>query len=294
MTATYPGFVGDGAGDRLEAPAEELRSLLLDEERPGSLAHAGRHLLDCAHAVRDQLSVDTWVVIGVLSHELLDLGAQQLEGQNAVQAKLSRVMQGLLALSGLVGESMVRDPGWRFLDAGRRIERGMQLASFLGANLDQRRGLATDSLLFESALTATESIITYRRRYRSQAQLETVLDLLLLDPENPRSLAYQVDALTADVRDFPVQVASGRFSEVEKHTLATSTALRLVDTAALATPAADGSYAALRAFFSEMSHGLARTADAIQDAHFMTQVPQRAMLTPADPGAARAQHLLLG
>ncbi len=294
MTATYPGFVGDGAGDRLEAPAEELRSLLLDEERPGSLAHAGRHLLDCAHAVRDQLSVDTWVVIGVLSHELLDLGAQQLEGQNAVQAKLSRVMQGLLALSGLVGESMVRDPGWRFLDAGRRIERGMQLASFLGANLDQRRGLATDSLLFESALTATESIITYRRRYRSQAQLETVLDLLLLDPENPRSLAYQVDALTADVRDFPVQVASGRFSEVEKHTLATSTALRLVDTAALATPAADGSYAALRAFFSEMSHGLARTADAIQDAHFMTQVPQRAMLTPADPGAARALHLLLG
>ena len=294
MTTTYPGFVGDGAGGRLESPGDELRSLLLDEQRPGSLAHAGRHLLDCAHAVRDQLSVDTWMMIGVLSHELLDLGNHQLDHQIVVQDKLRQVMQSLLALSGLVGESMVRDPGWRFLDAGRRIERGIQLSSFLGAALDQRRGLATDSLLLESALTATESIITYRRRYRSQAQLETVLDLLLLDPENPRSLAYQVDALGADVRDLPGPIASGRISEVEKSTLATSTGLRLADTATLATPDADGTYVALRSFFAEMAHGLARTADSIQDTHFMTQLPQRAMLTPADPGAARQLHVLLG
>jgi len=294
MTTTYPGFVGHGADVRLESPGDELRSLLLDEQRHGSLAHAGRHLLDCAHAVRDQLSVDTWMVIGALSRELLDLGSQQLEHQIVVQAKLRQVMQSLLALSGLVGESMVRDPGWRFLDAGRRIERGTQLSTFLLATLDERRGLATDSLLLESALTATESIITYRRRYRSQAQLETVLDLLLLDPENPRSLAYQVDALATDVKDLPGPVASGRFSDVEKNALATSTALRLADTETLATADADGTYVTLRSFFAQMAHGLARTADSIQDAHFMTQVPQRSMLTPADPGAARELRLLLG
>ena len=235
-TTTYPGFVGDGAEARLDSPGPELRSLLLDEQRPGTLAHAGRHLLDCAYAVRDQLSADTWMVIGALSHELLDLEQQPSERQNLVEAKLSRVMQSLLALSGLVGESMVRDPGWRFMDAGRRIERGIQLARFLPATLGERRGLATDSLLLESVLTATESIITYRRRYRSQAQLETVLDLLLLDPDNPRSLAYQVEALAVDVAGLPVHATSGRISAAEKHTLATSTALRLVDTAALATP----------------------------------------------------------
>jgi uncharacterized alpha-E superfamily protein len=180
------------------------------------------------------------------------------------------------------------------LDAGRRIERGIQLASFLQSTLGERRGLATDSLLLESVLTATESIITYRRRYRSQAQLETLLDLLLLDPENPRSLAYQLDALATDVRSLPVKVTSGRISEAEKNTLATSTTLRLVDTAGLAMPDADGTYVALRSFFDEIGHRLARTADSIHDTHFMTQVPQRAMLTPADPGAAREQHVLLG
>jgi uncharacterized circularly permuted ATP-grasp superfamily protein/uncharacterized alpha-E superfamily protein len=294
ITTTYPGFVGDGAADRLESPEAELRSLLLDEHRPGTLAHAGRHLLDCGLAVRDQLSVDSWMVIGSLRHELLDLGTQRSERQNVVQAKLSRVMHSLLALSGLVGEGMVRDPGWRFLDAGRRIERGIQLARLLQATLAERRGLATDSLVLESALIATESIITYRRRYRSQAQLETVLDLLLLDPENPRSLAYQVDALAADVRALPAHVASGRISKAEKNTLATSTALRLVDTAELATPDADGAYVALRSFFAQIADRLADTGDSIHDAHFMTQVPQRAMLTPADPGAARELHRLLG
>jgi uncharacterized circularly permuted ATP-grasp superfamily protein/uncharacterized alpha-E superfamily protein len=292
-TTTYPGFFGDG-GDRLDAPGDELRSLLIDEQRPGTLAHAGRHLLACAHAVRDQLSADTWMMIGALSHELLDLETQPSEHQNLVEAKLSRVMQSLLALSGLIGESMVRDPGWRFLDAGRRIERGIHLARLLPAALGEPRGLATDSLLLESALTATECIITYRRRYRSRAQLETVLDLLLLDVENPRSLAYQVDALAADVRALPVHVTSGRISEAEKNTVATSTALLLVDTAALATPDADGTYGGLRSFFAQMAHGLARTADSIQETHFMTQVPQRAMLTPADPGAARELHMLLG
>ena len=294
MTTTYPGFVGNGAAGRLESPGDELRSVLLDEQRPGSLAHAGRHLVDCAHTVRDQLSVDTWMVISGLSRELLDLGTQQFERQNALQAKLRRVMQSLLALSGLVAEGMVRDPGWRFMDAGRRVERGIQLARFLQATLDVRRGLATDSLLLESVLTATESIITYRRRYRSQAQLETVLDLLLLDAGNPRSLVFQLDALAGDVRELPARIGSGRLSEVERSTLSASTALRLVDTAALATPDADGNYRTLRGFFAQMADGLARTSDAIQDTHFMTQVPQRAMLTPADPGAAREQHVLLG
>jgi uncharacterized alpha-E superfamily protein len=294
MTTTYPGFVGDGAAARLESPGEELRSVLLDEQRPGSLAHAGRRLLDCAHAVRDQLSADTWMVIGGLNHELLDLGTQQLERQNVVQAKLRRVMTSLLALSGLVGEGMVRDPGWRFMDAGRRIERGLQLTRLLQATVDLRRGLATDSLMLESVLTATESIITYRRRYRSQAQLETVLDLLLLDPENPRSLAFQVDALAGDVRELPVHVASGRLSEVEKRALAISTSLRLVDTATLATPDDDGNCVALRSFLAEMADGLARMAAAIQHTHFMTQVPQRDMLTPAGRVAASELHLALG
>ncbi len=89
------------------------------------------------------------------------------------------------------------------MDAGRRFERAIQLLRLLQATLTETRGTASDSLLFESVLTAAESIITYRRRYRSQAQLETVLDLLLLDADNPRSVAFQLDRLNDNLATLP-------------------------------------------------------------------------------------------
>ena len=196
-----------------------------------------------------------------------------------VQHTLGRVMQSLLALSGLAGESMVRDPGWRFMDAGRRIERGLQLAALLRATVTVERSTATDSLLLESVLIAAESIITYRRRYRSHAQLETLLDLLLLDADNPRSLAYQLDQLADDVRLMPSSTRGPRLSEPERLVLEASTALRLADTAALARPHDDGIRPELDDFLAQHPGVAARaTADAIDADHFVHPLPQHSLV----------------
>jgi uncharacterized alpha-E superfamily protein len=288
VTTTYPGFA---AGADLLDTGRELEALALDVDRPGTLAHAVSRLLDAAHAVRDQLSLDTWLVISGLHRELLD---QPALGRST----LAQVLGSLLALAGLGAESMVRDPGWRFMDAGRRIERGCQLAALLRSTAAVEHDPATESLLLESVLTTAESIITYRRRYRSHAHLATLLDLLLLDPDNPRSLARQLDLLLEDVRALPATPDSPRVSDAEKHALETSTALRLADTAALAVtvPAADGGPAirpALAGFLARIIDGLHATADAVARAHFEEQLPQRSLLTPADPGAARISRAFL-
>jgi len=188
----------------------------------------------------------------------------------------------------------VRDPGWRFMDAGRRIERGIQLSALLRATVVAEHDPATDSLLLESVLTAAESIITYRRLYRSRGQLETMLDLLLLHPENPRSLAYQVDRLLEDVRALPRGPSSPRVPKAEQHALETSTVLRLADTARLTTVGPDGTRAELDAFLRRVADGLALSAAAIAETHFTHLLPQRAVLTPADPGRARTTGVLLG
>ena len=278
VTTAYPGFA-QGAG--LDDPGPELEALALDIDRPGTLAHSVRRLLDAADAVRDQMSLDTWLVISGLHRELLD---QPALGRST----LAHVLGSLLALAGLGAESMVRDPGWRFMDAGRRIERGCQLAALLRSTLTVHHDPGTESLMLESVLTTAESIITYRRRYRSHAHLATLLDLLLLDPDNPRSLARQLDLLLEDIRALPKGPGSPRVSEAEKHALETSTALRLADTAALAASGPD-----LAGFLARIIDGLHATADAVARAHFAEQLPQRSMLTPADPGAARASRSFL-
>ncbi len=116
----------------------------------------------------------------------------------------------MLALSGLASENMVRDPGWYFMDLGRRLERAQQVTALLRATLTRSHSSAVDSLVVESVLAASESGVTYRRRYRGRIQIATMLELLLLDAGNPRSLAYQVAQARADLRALPDSSGTSR------------------------------------------------------------------------------------
>jgi uncharacterized alpha-E superfamily protein len=271
VTATQPGFTGDDGPMRLAAPGDELRSLIVDDARPGTLAHATRGLVAAAEAVRDQLSRDTWLVVGNLDRVLVgDLGEPQ--------AALAEIMQSLLALSGLFEESMERDLGWRHMDAGRRLERSLQVLALLRATVGQAHDTATDSLLLESVLTAAESIITYRRRYRSQAQPETLLDLLLVDEDNPRSVGHGLVRLADDLDAMPPG-ADGRLREDQRHLLRVSTALRLCETASLAETDDHGRRHALEALLAGLADGLLQTAEAVERVHVIHRLPQRSLPT---------------
>jgi uncharacterized circularly permuted ATP-grasp superfamily protein/uncharacterized alpha-E superfamily protein len=295
LTTSYPGFVGPGAGERLRSPENELLAVINDPARGGSLASSVHKMLTAANAVRDQLSNDTWLVIGNLGDDLTGLERSDNDIQSALQPALSAALKSLLALAGLATENMVRDPGWRFRDAGRRIERGIQLAALLDATVTTVHSTAADSLMLESVLISLESIITYRRRYRSQAQIETVLDLVLLDATNPRSLAYQLERLSEDIAALPRPVTP-RLSTEERLVLETSTRLRLADTAELAGAVIPGAAtveagsaaaasspvdqpgdrrAALSLFLAEIKGRLEETAVAIDANHFTHLAPQR-------------------
>ena len=102
---------------------------------------------------------------------------------------LDALLHGLLSLSGLANESMVRDQGWQFMEAGRRIERALHVTVLVGSALNTEHSAPVESLIVESVLTAGESIITARRRYRSHALTSTTIDLLFDDGGNPRSLS---------------------------------------------------------------------------------------------------------
>ncbi|MGD9528364.1 circularly permuted type 2 ATP-grasp protein [Pseudonocardia sp.] len=273
VTDTRPGFHDDGVD-----VGAELSAITADATRPGTLAFALRRLRDAAYPVRDQLSGDTWLVMGALERDLAELGDTARDA-----GTIARVLTSLLALGGLAADSMVRDQGWRFLDAGRRVERAVQLCALLEATVTRRRDDATDSLLLESVLTAAESIITYRRRHRSHADLATVLELLLLDPANPRSVGYQLDRLAEDVAALagPRGLAP---TAPERIVLEATSALRVPDLAATArtVTGTDGSAdrAELAAFLVRIVDLLHRVSDAVEAAHFTRLPPQH----PLNPG----------
>ncbi len=142
---------------------EEFRSLLLDGERTGSVAHALVRLRDALQGVRDQLSPDTWRSFGTIDRATAALAGSRHSHQVAESA--GRMLTGVLALQGVTA-SMMRDAGWHMIGVGRHLERALQLCHLLAATTTLRRGIDVDREVLNGVLAATESAVTHRRRYR--------------------------------------------------------------------------------------------------------------------------------
>lgn len=112
-------------------------------------------------------------------------------------ARLGTLETRLAALSGMTAETMGRTSAWRFLDAGRRIERAVQVCRLT-------RALGSgDADGLTLLLRLTSNAIAYRQRYPAGVTAATALDLILLDPTNPRGVAYQVAALKRHLERLP-------------------------------------------------------------------------------------------
>src|SRR5262249_35017941 len=208
--------VGDGADARLAAPESEVLSLIFDSHRIGSVASTLKALKRVAGTARDRISTDMWRVLHGLA--LKPPTAQDAEFWGAedqlatpdtdrrmplsdVLDLLDRTVSTLSAFGGLAMESMTRGQGWRFLAMGRRLERALNTIALLRSAL-----VAVGSMegpLLEALLEVADSSMTYRRRYLGSLQTAPVLDLLLADESNPRSLAFQLAALSHEVDDLP-------------------------------------------------------------------------------------------
>lgn len=178
-----------------QGPGDHLRAMVGDAGRPGTVAHACHRLVLAAESVRDQLSQDIWHVLSRLDRTL----GRTPSPRTQLRPQLDNVLESLLAVAGVVHESMVRDQTWGFLDGGIRVERAQHTLALLGSTLTTERPPVIDGQVTEAVLEASESIITHRRRTTSGEgpawPLHSATSLLLLDAGNPRSVAFQVARL---------------------------------------------------------------------------------------------------
>ncbi len=221
--------------DAQEVPTDRRAlSLLLDAGVDGSLVSSLGLLVDAAYSVREQLSGDTWQLVGDVEEELARLRNRPPTQLVGVQSSLQRLLQALLALSGLSAENMERDSAWLFLDAGRRIERAQSLVRLLRSLLVLQRAPVVEELLLESLLKTSESLIIFRRRSGQIMHAAGAVDLLVYDAANPRSVIYQLDRLVNHLADLPKQSPAQRMGEEEQLVLQATTLLRLTDATRLA------------------------------------------------------------
>lgn len=185
-----------------------LRQLTLDTEVPGAVAHSGVRLRACLRAVRDQMSTDTWLVLSGAERSLGRLAADPDDAGEQLDQTLGEVLVSLLAFAGLARESLVQDPAWLMMDAGRRIERSLQLGALTRAMVVPSHEPDVEAGLLDAYLVACESAVTYRRRHRAVLRASAAIDLMFFDATNPRSLVFALEALSRDLQQLPDELRS--------------------------------------------------------------------------------------
>ena len=95
--------------------------------------------------------------------------------------------------------------------------------------------------VLEAVLEIADSSITYRSRYLTSLQTDLVLDLLLADEANPRSIAFQLARLKEDIDQLPASHTSIRRPAEARMALALLTGVQLADVRELVRDGAAGS-----------------------------------------------------
>ncbi|WP_189442766.1 circularly permuted type 2 ATP-grasp protein, partial [Salinicola rhizosphaerae] len=253
----------DAAEERFVAHRDRLMALF-GERQGGSLPELISRMIHNGRAVRDHLGDDAWRVFNQLRQEAIRMPQlEPVHGRRAVET----LMTQLAAFFGFCNETMPHHYGWRFMDIGRFLERAMSTLSLLRYALIE--STHAGDALWDVVLSVTDNATAYRRRYRSELHPAAMLDLLLFDEGNPRSMGYIFKRLERQIDHLPQPSDTPYRSNEARLLIQARSALHLADLETLARVDEDPlAREALAALLDGLAAPLSALSLAIEHSHF--------------------------
>jgi uncharacterized circularly permuted ATP-grasp superfamily protein/uncharacterized alpha-E superfamily protein len=260
-----------GWGDSVADLERRVMDFLFDERLAGSLQSILAALARVATVVRDRLSLDSWRILKRIEDDFRPAYPLGVVSTADVLAILNQLILNLSAFSGVATENMTRGPGWQFLELGRRIERALGVSGLLRGTLFVPDD--AQAALFESLLEIADSAMTYRGRYAENLQLAPLLDLLVTDETNPRSIIFQVAALVEHVARLPHPPSAGNGGDERRLVEGVLAELRRAEVRQLAEADEHGVRRALDTLLADTTARLCDLASAVSHKYLVHAGP---------------------
>lgn len=208
-----------------EAAPEPLLDLIRDrlasygveagEALPQGLRDTLASAVNSASQIRDRFSVDAWAALKDMEKSMTRIARTADPGNDAALV-MSVMLRKIAGFSGLVHENMYRTASWQFLTIGRSLERAAMMTDLLASTTspDAPEGG------FDLAIEIGDSIMTHRQRYAVITTGDTVLDLLVLDETNPRSVRFHLDVIRKRLGELTEGGGTGQLSAIDRQALA--------------------------------------------------------------------------
>jgi uncharacterized alpha-E superfamily protein len=259
-------LLGLAAFQLAEADAHVLIARVFHRNTGGPRS-AITHVEGLIRALRDRVSTDAWRIVQGIERDLSEFDSCEEANRSAEAVHLlNRLAIGFLAFSGVIAESMTRGHAWRFLDMGNRVERAIASARLLRSTL--ANVVSDEPALLEAILEIADSSLTYRRRYFTQLDASAVVDLLLADEANPRSVAYQLAAIEQHLAGLPRQASHPQANPHCQLILQMRARIRLADLRAICRPSESGARPGLAALLNEIMDSMEQVAELVSHVYF--------------------------
>ncbi len=243
--------------------------LALDPAEPASVPQSIETIYWNANRTRAHLSRDAWRDVGALHANPVWRAGPDPARALALSGAVEEAVRHLAAFHGASHENMTRNFAWRFLELGRRLQRGISITAMFRALATKPR--EDEPVALYALLLLCDSFFAYRARYLTTPEATPAIDLLILDESNPRSLAFQLAAMETVLSELP-RPSPYRNSE-HRMALRLLTDLRISDASELGAVDAEGRRVALEAMLDEADDKLQRISDLVAKAYFAHAEP---------------------
>lgn len=256
---------------------EAVDSLVNSDEEPWGLPAAIRALRSGAVRARTAISEESWRYIDQLCSDSRWEAKLDLNRPADLLRMISDHLGTLAAFAGSAQENLTRNYAWRFLEMGRRIERGYQTARFAEQVVSKTRD--NEETYLRAWLRLSDSTSAYRNRYMMTTSVAAVIDLLILDESNPRSLAFQIERLEQVLGQLP---SDSHYRRPEhRRALALLTEFRLVDAGLLAVENEAGERSELRRIAERCQDDLVQISNYLSQSFFAHTEMAEALVSTA-------------
>jgi uncharacterized alpha-E superfamily protein len=254
----YYSRISDGAEHDDPMP-KFMRAQMMDNVGPDTSAIANRFAapldlgLQSAARISDRFSPDGMMALRGLVNQMKALDHRPVPLDD-IPVEVSSLLRQITGFAGLVHENMYRSDGWRFLSLGVSLERAANMCAVLVATTAKKA--PTGSL--DLALEIGDSVVSHRARFLVWANTASVIDMLGLDGQNPRSVRYHISRAKDHIAHLPQQQTGHILTKVARLVLKVETQLAASQPSDI-TPAV----------LDQMKQDIWRISDALNENHLV-------------------------
>jgi uncharacterized alpha-E superfamily protein/hemerythrin-like domain-containing protein len=197
-------LIGRAATGQSASRRDLLEALVLDVNNTSSVLGALRAARENMRQARVLAPPELWTTLSQLHARV---GATRSAPEAAMLEVLEETLSAGSRFQGERQTGMTRDPAHAFLDIGCQLERAdmllRNLAALLPALLNDGWEHTYDDVRWNGVLHALGVHSIYRRCHHHRVDLVNLLELVLVNPSCPRSVAHCLGALEAQLRYLP-------------------------------------------------------------------------------------------